>query len=515
MRLTIRLPSKDFTERLKTHFRGVKDADNKAVFSEETATSHKREFSIILPSAVYQIDTNDRGIIIVFDTEQQARIWEPYSRIWSWKLPGSGKDKTRIGIFYAWPHPRLAKASTYMMGVNIRTSILVVLLAPLAALLAGRVRVLSLAYSNAPERMPRHANFTSYEVKFADQIRNCEDAVLVENGGIALLACDPGRETWNTVMGDFVDSAEPDPNAALYAWDYGNSSLPEEESLARIKVVGFDSELRTIGFEYHEPSSTLFVTNHGRQGSRIEQFHLDLESLTATHVRSIVHPLISIPNSIAAVSGSEFYVTNQHHFTAREHPLLSAVETYAALPIATVVHVNILEDGTVDAAVVARQAYPNGIVLLNETTLAVAATSKRTVNLYTVSPAADAAQHPSLELADSFWLPFLPDNLSVSKGDGALLVAGHPHLPSLNKFTRSRRICHRAEVLEAQGQEAQAVCEGTGAASWASEWTPEGGVRHIYAGWEYPTSASVVRDRERRVGVVAGLYAKGLLVWRD
>lgn len=74
------------------------------------------------------------------------------------------------------------------------------LLAPLAALLAARLRVLSLAYFNAPARMPRHANFSSYEIKFADKIRNCEDAVLVEDKGIALLACDPGRETWNTVM---------------------------------------------------------------------------------------------------------------------------------------------------------------------------------------------------------------------------------------------------------------------------------------------------------------------------
>ncbi|KAJ0109784.1 hypothetical protein J7T55_004334 [Diaporthe amygdali] len=401
------------------------------------------------------------------------------------------------------------------MGVNFRTSILVVLLAPLAALLAGRIRVLSLAYFNAPARMPRHANFTSYEIKFADRIRSCEDVLLVENRGIALLACDPGRETWNTVMGDFVDSAEPDPNAELYAWHYGDSSLPDEESLVRIKTVGFGSELRTIGFEYHERSSTLLVTNHGRQGSRIEQFHLDLETLTATHVRSIIHPLISIPNSIAAISESEFFVTNQHHFTAREHPLLWAFETYVAPPIATVVHVHVLENGTVDAAVVTRQAYPNGIVLLNDTTLAVAASSKRTVNLYTISSADAQTQHPSLKLETSFWLPFLPDNLAVSKSDGALLVAGHPHLPSLGKYASSRRICHRPEVLETHGQEGQDMCARVGAASWASEWTPEGGVKHIYADWEYPTSASVVRDRTKGLGIVSGLYAKGLLVWRD
>jgi hypothetical protein len=74
------------------------------------------------------------------------------------------------------------------------------LLAPLSAYLAARVRVLSLAYYNAPERMPRHANFTSYDVKFRDQIRSCEDVLLLENRRVALLACDPGRETWNTVM---------------------------------------------------------------------------------------------------------------------------------------------------------------------------------------------------------------------------------------------------------------------------------------------------------------------------
>lgn len=74
------------------------------------------------------------------------------------------------------------------------------MLAPLAVFLAGRVRVLSLAYFNAPGRMPNYANFTSSEIKFTEQIRSCEDVILVEARGLALLACDPGRETWNTVM---------------------------------------------------------------------------------------------------------------------------------------------------------------------------------------------------------------------------------------------------------------------------------------------------------------------------
>ncbi|KAI1381968.1 putative paraoxonase [Hypoxylon crocopeplum] len=404
-----------------------------------------------------------------------------------------------------------------MVGISIRTNFLVVLLAPLTAFLVGRLRVLSLTYFNALGRMPSHANFTSYEVKFTDRIRNCEDVLLVEARSLALLACDLGRDSWNTVMGHFVDSAEPDPNAELYAYKYTDQSLPDTQSLVRIKVVGFDSELRTLGLEFHEPSSTLFLTNHPRQGPRIEQFHLDLDTLTATHLRSLSHPLIRVPNAIAAVSESEFFVTNQHHFTAREHPrLLWAPETYIAPPIASVVHVRILENGTLDAAVVARQAYPNGIALFSDTTLAVASSNKRLVYLYSISSGAGVTQtHPSLKLASSIWLPFMPDNLAVSKNDGALLIAGHPHLPSLNKFASSRRVCYRPEVLAESEPEAQQMCATTGAASWASEWTPEGGVEHIYAGWEYPTSATVVRDREKGVGIVMGLYAKGLLVWRD
>lgn len=181
--------------------------------------------------------------------------------------------------------------------------------------------------------------------------------------------------------------------------------------------------------------------------------------MTASYIGTIAHRQIHILNSIAAAGESEFYVTNLHYFTAREHPVLWAFETYLAPPLASVVHVNILVDGPVDAAVVAREAYPNGTVLLNDTTLAVASTSQRTVNLYAVSqPVAKVQAHPILKLESRLSLPFLPDNLAVSKSDGALFVAGHPYLPSLGRFARSRRICHRPDVFEKQGQEERDMC---------------------------------------------------------
>ncbi|MBE3043342.1 hypothetical protein IMZ48_12385 [Candidatus Bathyarchaeota archaeon] len=40
----------------------------------------------------------------------------------------------------------------------------------------------------------------SYEIKFADRVRSCEDAFLIKEEGLAILACDAGRERLNTVM---------------------------------------------------------------------------------------------------------------------------------------------------------------------------------------------------------------------------------------------------------------------------------------------------------------------------
>ncbi|KAI1779825.1 hypothetical protein F4818DRAFT_437126 [Hypoxylon cercidicola] len=126
--------------------------------------------------------------------------------------------------------------------------------------------------------------------------------------------------------------------------------------------------------------------------------------------------------------------------------LLSAFETCLAPPIASIVHARILEDSTL------------GIALLNNTTLTVAAMNKRLVNLYAIPDTAQTS--PSFKLESSIWLHFLPDNLSVSEGDGALLIAGHPHLP--NKFACFRRICHRPDVLAAGRQQGWKMCATTG-----------------------------------------------------
>jgi hypothetical protein len=76
---------------------------------------------------------------------------------------------------------------------------LTLLVAALASFLYDRSRVLYTFYANTPDRLPSVNTFQSHEVKFPN-IRNCEDVLLLEDKGLALLACDDGREMWNVVQ---------------------------------------------------------------------------------------------------------------------------------------------------------------------------------------------------------------------------------------------------------------------------------------------------------------------------
>ena len=55
-------------------------------------------------------------------------------------------------------------------------------------------------YKNAPAHLPHINTFSSHDIKFADRVRSCEDVLIVESRGVAIVACDAGRERWNTVM---------------------------------------------------------------------------------------------------------------------------------------------------------------------------------------------------------------------------------------------------------------------------------------------------------------------------
>ena len=87
-----------------------------------------------------------------------------------------------------------------------------------------------------------------------------------------------------------------------------------------------------------------------------------------------------------------------------------------------------------------------------------------------------------------------------------MLIAGHALLRSFNAFCKQRVRC--GEDTGSEG------CRGS-SPFFAVEWTEEEGVEEIYLGSEVDTGSSVVRDVKRGVGMVSGLYGKGLLVWDE
>ncbi|KID77824.1 Serum paraoxonase/arylesterase 2 [Metarhizium brunneum] len=392
---------------------------------------------------------------------------------------------------------------------NSRSIWPVLLTAALSSLLYFRGRELLMVYTNAPGRLPEINTFSHHEIKFADRVRSCEDVLVLESRGVALMACDAGRERWNTVMGIFL----PDPaSASLYVYDYKDASAPDASALRRVEVVGFagEADFHTLGMAYDEQTSTLFAANHAKAGPRIELFSLDLDRLVASHAGTIQHPLIHGPNSIALAGSRELYVSNDHYFLARRSKLLARAETFLALPLGTVVHLRLSADkpgGVDEARVVARAAFANGVEVLNATAVAVASTTRSAVYLY------ERRGDGSLAYASSIPVPFLPDNLSLH--GGKLIIAGHPHFPSLVKFTASRHVCNDAAELARADDAMRAYCEQATATSWVAEWSEAEGLKSLYAGTEYPTSATAARDSKRGVGIISGLYAKGILVWRD
>ena len=70
----------------------------------------------------------------------------------------------------------------------------------LTAFLYSRAGSLYSLYANAPGRLQHINNLKNSDIRFREDVRNCEDVVLDTDQGFALLSCDPGRDTWNTVM---------------------------------------------------------------------------------------------------------------------------------------------------------------------------------------------------------------------------------------------------------------------------------------------------------------------------
>ncbi|GAB7351824.1 hypothetical protein MBLNU459_g2389t1 [Dothideomycetes sp. NU459] len=367
----------------------------------------------------------------------------------------------------------------FIYNILIATFALILyLIVPRAVTILGLER-------HAPSRLQRWSSLNA-TIRFIE-LKNCEDALMHE--GISILSCDSGRDKWNTVMGIFHDKDVP--QGQLYIYDYRTSENPP----IPIRLLNFpnaETDFHPLGIEYSESTKTLLDLPNTQDGEFLGDTH------TANHIRTLEHPLLRSPNSIYAISDQDLYVTNDHYILIRYYPWLAHLETYLGIPGGSVVHVDLSTDTVTTEA---RINFANGVVALNETTLAVASTTTASIYFFAIDP-----KTYKLAFKQTVSVPFLPDNLSLDS-HGTLLIAGHAHPGSITAFAHSRARCNSPDPsADKRG------CDST-APSYIAQWNEASGLSDLYIGDSFSSATTAVRDAERGIGLAVGLYERGILCW--
>lgn len=228
-----------------------------------------------------------------------------------------------------------------------------------------------------------------------------------------------------------------------------------------------------------------------------------LSDKATTHIGTIKHSLISAPNAVAAVSAKELFVTNDHRFLAKDHPLLTKLETGLGYAGGSVVHVDLRSVLQPKVHALAKVPFANGIVQLKPDSLAVASSSMNEVYIYQIGRTNEMGP-PSVTKSDTIPVSFHPDNLSVDE-NSKLVIAGHPHAPTLEKIAKNAARCNDPAYVSKDG-----CVKGL---SWIADWSAKDGFRDLYVGDGFGSSSTAVRDVKRNIGIAVGLYERGILVW--
>jgi arylesterase/paraoxonase len=264
------------------------------------------------------------------------------------------------------------------------------------------------------------------------------------------------------------------------------------------------TDFHPLSIEFDAATSTLYVINHSRySGNIIHVFQVSVKDATAKHVQTLQHALLHTPNSMQSLGDGKMLVTNDHYIGALTSPLLSKIETFAGIPGGSIVYVDTQNPSHTKK--LGHVAFANGITMLNKDTVVVASTSKPALYLYTFD-----RDTITLKLVKTVRLPFMVDNVSVDSA-GKVLMAGHPFALGLMVVSKARARC------DMQGsEEEKKACECT-APSYVAEWDEKDGVKTLYKddGREFCSSSTFVRDTKKGVGIVTGLYERGLLVTKE
>jgi hypothetical protein len=313
---------------------------------------------------------------------------------------------------------------------------------------------------------------------------------------------------------------------------------PAGPKLQRIELKNYPKghDFHPLGLEiwpsYGGNNSYLYAINHARARTVVEQFILDpADPTAATHIRTISDRWFISPNSLALTSPDSFYVSNDHLFT-RRLPLIGSfvplIETLLGLPLSFVAHVTLnppsstpaVAEHTIEAPFI---PFANGVSLSpGGGQLAIASSSLNKVLFYNRDKATNKLKYKS-----AVAVPFCPDNLryyapeSHNDETASLIVAGHPHFPSVAQVAASKPgAVGQSWILSITQQpsterRSTTTAYDTQAPFSANEKVPISAIPQGYSvetifqsnGTRFSTSATGLKDSLTGAVYVTGLYA--------
>ncbi|KAK7454649.1 hypothetical protein VKT23_011403 [Stygiomarasmius scandens] len=312
-----------------------------------------------------------------------------------------------------------------------------------AWLYRGRHSFLNSIFTNPIPHLPDAYLYSgdalsSCETLKAPDLKYCEDITFwdVHNGDNTekrlIITCDAGRKEWNTVMGPLQN---PEPHGSL--WVYS----PSEDKHVRIVLDNYPAghDFHPLGIEvypsYSGNASNMYVVNHARDRTTIEQFVISPSSPSAKYVRTLTSPWFIAPNALALTSPDSFYVTNDHVMTRRLSyvgHVLPLAETLLTLPLSFAAHVTLDPNPASESPIVSHSIaapfipFANGVSISpSGDEVAIASTSLSQIFFYERNATTNELKYKSMEK-----VPFTTDNVNYDES-GALIVGGHPHFPTL------------------------------------------------------------------------------------
>ena len=208
-----------------------------------------------------------------------------------------------------------------------------------------------------------------------------------------------------------VNQGKP-AGGAIYAYDL-NSLTPELILLTADAGDNFQPHGISL-YNGQNGQDSLFVVNHEDNRHRIEIY--DLRDGQLIHRKTIAGSMLISPNDILAVGPDQFYVSNDHRYTAG---LMQVLENYLQLKLSNVVYY----DGSRFLEVASGIGYANGInVSADGKILYLSAVTEGALHIYNRDIVSGKLTHrEKLDLGTGV------DNIEID-ASGGLWIGAHPQL---------------------------------------------------------------------------------------